>query len=76
MKRMPPYSIIHVALPIHFTFPPFAPGSGSVAVKLGSLTVESPKVGNLSDGRVSVLVIVGGFWESWGLVAYCDDVTI
>lgn len=54
MKRISPYSMIHVALPIHLTLPPRDPGMASPFIA-GSLTGEPLKVDNLSEGRVSDL---------------------
>ena len=59
MNRISPYSMIQVALPIHFTFPPFAPGIGSADLSAGSCAEEPMNVGNRSDGKVKVLVIGG-----------------
>jgi hypothetical protein len=88
MKRMPPYSMIQVALPIHLTLPPRVPGIGS-PVMVGSfngdpVNVDPVNVDNLSEGRVSVLDMMKlraenekvEFVMVFVSLRGCDDVTI
>jgi hypothetical protein len=83
MKRMSPYSMIHVALPIHLTLPPRDPGIGS-PVMAGSFNGDPENVDNLSEGRVSVLDMMKlraenekvEFVMVFVSMRGCDDVTI
>jgi hypothetical protein len=64
MKRISPYSIIQVALPIHLTLPPRDPGIGS-PVMVGSFNGDPVNVDNLSEGRVSVFVMMKLKVQNW-----------